>query len=255
MNRSRRPSVDEIYARPGVLDRYRPDQGLFPVERMLFARHIGPEADVLDLGIGAGRTTAALVDDLGSYVGIDLAPIMIDAARSHFPGTDLRVGDASSLAAFTDGRFDVVVFSFNGIDHLSGPDRRRCLAECARVLRDGGTLILSRHNPRGIAEAPRRTVGAGRKLRAMRAAKWWAASLWTLCRRIPTRAFVVGDGAIDDDHHGGMRLAMAVPARAIAEIESQQFIVIDGPHGYDPTTAFHTWRTPWYYLAATRATR
>ena len=59
----------------------------------------------------------------------------------------MRLGDAADLGGFGDGTFDVVVFSYNGIDYLHPVEKRvRCLSEVARVLGRDGVLLLSTHN-------------------------------------------------------------------------------------------------------------
>jgi SAM-dependent methyltransferase len=42
--------------------------------------------------------------------------------------------------------FDIVVFSYNGIDYVPHDDRLRVLSEIRRVLRHGGTFAFSTHN-------------------------------------------------------------------------------------------------------------
>src|SRR6267142_1420938 len=103
------------FNRPETVDIYAKLEGLTPCERYLFEKHIPKGANVLDLGVGAGRTTAILSDRAGSYVGLDFAPEMIRACRERFPGLDLRVQDAADLSAFPDASFDAAVFSFNGL--------------------------------------------------------------------------------------------------------------------------------------------
>src|SRR5215213_241769 len=67
---------------------------------------------VLDIGIGAGRTSAILAPHAGDYVGVDFSANMIKLARKLHPNLDFRVGDARHLNAFHGETFDVVVFSF-----------------------------------------------------------------------------------------------------------------------------------------------
>jgi ubiquinone/menaquinone biosynthesis C-methylase UbiE len=98
---------------------------------------------VLDVGCGTGyllRRLASLFPGAGTLDGVDAAPGMIQVARS--AGTDPRlrftVGTAEHLP-YDDGRFDLVV-STTSFDHWR--DQRAGLAECARVLRPGGQLVL-----------------------------------------------------------------------------------------------------------------
>ena len=131
---------------PGIVGTYE-EEGLTPAEEDLFGRFLRPGSDVLDLGVGAGRTIPALRGLGGRYVGVDFAPEMVETCHRRFPGVDVREGDAADLSAFDDASFDAVVFSFNGIDCLHPvAERRRCLAEVRRVLRADGVAILSSHN-------------------------------------------------------------------------------------------------------------
>jgi SAM-dependent methyltransferase len=126
-------------------------RGLTPSEQHLFETYVAAGDAVLDMGVGTGRTVPALVERAGRYVGIDYAERMIVRARELFPGVDLRVLSAADLSTFADASFDVVLFIANGLDSMSPEARAACLSETARVLRPGGTLLISRHNVRGVA--------------------------------------------------------------------------------------------------------
>jgi SAM-dependent methyltransferase len=125
---------------------------------------------VLDLGVGTGRTTGLLLETAASYVGLDLSPEMVARARRRHPGVDLRVGDASDLSAFADAAYDLVVFSFNGLDALSHPDRLRALGEMRRVVAPGGRVLFSSLNRDGVSfdERPLRVAGGVRSARFRR---------------------------------------------------------------------------------------
>jgi SAM-dependent methyltransferase len=104
------------------------------------------QGTVLDIGVGAGRTTGHLSALAGRYIGVDYSDTMIERARAGYPGVDLRQGDARDLSAFADGSIDVVLFSFNGIDSVSHEDRLIILGEIKRVLAPGGLFVFSAHN-------------------------------------------------------------------------------------------------------------
>jgi SAM-dependent methyltransferase len=117
--------------------------------------------DVLDIGVGGGRTTGLLADRARSYVGIDLSPEMLDLARERFPDEDLRVGNAVDLHGLSAASYDLVVFSFNGLDALDHPDRGAALAAMARVTRPDGRIVFSSLNLDGVSfdERPWRVAG------------------------------------------------------------------------------------------------
>lgn len=125
-------------------------RGLFPAEAALIERYFPPPpARVLDLGCGAGRTTAVLHARGYQVTGIDLSEALLAEARRLTPGIDVRLMDATALA-FDDASMDAVLFSYNGIDCIHPvAARERCLSEARRVLRPGGHFLLSTHNAIG----------------------------------------------------------------------------------------------------------
>jgi ubiquinone/menaquinone biosynthesis C-methylase UbiE len=98
---------------------------------------------ILDVGCGTGyllRQLAGRYPDAPVLAGIDAAPGMIDVARSAAadPRLSFTVGTAEQLP-YDDASFDLVV-STTSFDHWR--DQRAGLAQCARVLRPGGQLVL-----------------------------------------------------------------------------------------------------------------
>jgi ubiquinone/menaquinone biosynthesis C-methylase UbiE len=131
------------------------------------SRHLGPaleEADVLDVGCGAGTSLAFLTvygADPARLHGVDTAADRIAAGKGRFPALDLRVSDGFSLP-FADDSFDLVqqitMLSSVHSDEL----RAAIVAEMLRVARPGG-LVLS-YDAASVAVAPRalnRLLGGG----------------------------------------------------------------------------------------------
>jgi SAM-dependent methyltransferase len=135
------------YAKPAVVKTYakRVKPGLTSPETFCFDL-IPPElhGSVLDIGIGAGRTTNALAGLFHEYVGVDLSAELIAAAKNLWPGRDLRVMDARDLEF--GPVFDCAFFSFNGIDSVDFATRAEIVAEMYRVVKPGGYLLYSTHN-------------------------------------------------------------------------------------------------------------
>lgn len=121
--------------------------GLFGVEEKAIDEYFTESnAEVLDVGCGAGRTTEPLYQRGFDVVGIDLSEEMVQKARALFPEIEFRVGDATDLE-FATGRFDYVLFSHNGIDYIHPESKRlQALSELRRVMNPGGVLVFSTHN-------------------------------------------------------------------------------------------------------------
>ncbi len=98
-----------------------------------------PYARAIDVGCGEGRFCRMLRAEGVDAVGIDPAPSLIAHARRLDPGGDYRVEAAEALV-FEDGAFDLVVSYLSLIDI---PDVKAAIAEMARVLAPGGTLLIA----------------------------------------------------------------------------------------------------------------
>ena len=102
---------------------------------------------VLDLGSGAGFDcflAANRVGERGRVIGVDMTPEMLEKARenvrkSDYGNVEFRLGEIENLPA-ADNSVDVVIS--NCVINLS-PDKRRVFAETFRVLRPGGSLMVS----------------------------------------------------------------------------------------------------------------
>jgi SAM-dependent methyltransferase len=104
------------------------------------------EKKVLDCGCGTGYSLAFISSRTpeAHYVGIDVDDNAIAYARTRYAGLDFRVMDGMALN-FEPSSFDVVL-SFEVLEHLNEDQQRRYLSEMHRVLRSGGTLVLSTPN-------------------------------------------------------------------------------------------------------------
>src|SRR5262245_14468280 len=102
----------------GVVADYANASGPRDCEAFLFATYLTPGSDVLDLGVGAGRTAAILAPLARSYLGVDYSEDMIESAKRNFPQYRFAVMDAADMSSLTSKSFDVIVFSFNGLAFL-----------------------------------------------------------------------------------------------------------------------------------------
>jgi 2-polyprenyl-3-methyl-5-hydroxy-6-metoxy-1,4-benzoquinol methylase len=97
-------------------------------------------ARVLDVGCGEGRFAAELMGAGMSVVGVDVAEEPLRRARARHPALDVRIVPAERPWLLEDASFDVV-WAGETIEHVA--DTAGWLSEVRRVLRSGGTLLLS----------------------------------------------------------------------------------------------------------------
>lgn len=137
-----------IFERAAIASLYAEADKLVPAEEAILARFRGDHEGkhVLDLGVGGGRTAPWLARSAASYVGLDFSHKMVEVCRKRYPEWRFAWGDARDLSAFDPATIDFVLFSFNGIDSVGDQDRRRILAEVARVLKPRGVFVFSSHN-------------------------------------------------------------------------------------------------------------
>jgi SAM-dependent methyltransferase len=106
-------------------------------------------ADVLEIGAGTGKLTRRLVDQYGHVVAVEPDPEMRRRFAARCPRASLVGGTAEQLP-LADTSTDAVFIAeaFHWFAH------ERALAEIARVLRPGGTLVLLWNRPIGSPEPP-----------------------------------------------------------------------------------------------------
>ncbi len=102
---------------------------------------------VLDVGCGGGLLCEAMAAAGARVTGIDLAPATLEAARLHLLESgldvDYRLLSAEALAGSEAGHYDVVT-CLEMLEHV--PDPESVINACVRLLKPGGTLVLSTIN-------------------------------------------------------------------------------------------------------------
>ena len=124
---------DNLRARKSI---YADAEGDDPREWVVEAVAAAKPKRVLEVGGGEGELAEWIRRELRvEIVGIDQSEAMVEIQRSK--GIDASVGDVQRLP-FDDAEFDVAVAAWM-LYHV--PDLDRGLAELARVLKPGGTLV------------------------------------------------------------------------------------------------------------------
>jgi SAM-dependent methyltransferase len=103
-----------------------------------------PEARWVEIACGPGLIARALAPRVGSVVGLDLTPAMVEKARAEaaaagVENVSFEVGDATALD-IADDSFDGAITRFS-LHHIPAPVR--VLEEMRRVVRPGGWVVVS----------------------------------------------------------------------------------------------------------------
>ncbi len=152
-----------FYNKPNVVGNYlRKNFLCLPEIRLLgLLREKWGTLRMLDVGIGGGRTSLYFADLCAHYVGVDYSPEMVTASKERLKDRwnhDVRFeqADATAMPEYADGSFDLVLFSYNGIDGMEWDARERTLREMKRVCAPGGVVAFSSHSLYSIPSVLRR---------------------------------------------------------------------------------------------------
>lgn len=109
---------------------------------------VGPDARILDVAAGPGTLSLLAAPTVAHVTALDFAPAMVArlraaAARGGHTNVHVDEGDAAALP-YADKSFDAVFCMF-GLMFV--PDRAAALRELRRVLRPGGTAVVTTWPP------------------------------------------------------------------------------------------------------------
>jgi cyclopropane fatty-acyl-phospholipid synthase-like methyltransferase len=104
-------------------------------------RRLEDNAEVLDLGCGAGVPSTRKLAERHDVTGIDLSGRQLDLARANVPNARFEKADMTA-ADFEDGSFDAVV-AFYSILHVPRAEQPELFAKIARWLKPGGLFLAS----------------------------------------------------------------------------------------------------------------
>ena len=115
--------------------------------RLLDQAAVADGRSVLDLGAGTGTLAIELKRRRpgATVVGLDADPEILGIARRKAAGAGRDVEFVEGFSTdlpFAPGSFDVVLSTLF-FHHLTGPDKRRSVAEVRRVLKPGGELHVA----------------------------------------------------------------------------------------------------------------
>jgi ubiquinone/menaquinone biosynthesis C-methylase UbiE len=121
-------------------------------KRALFGAFMRPyitaTSHVLEIGPGHGRWTKLYVESVGHVSLVELSQSCIEHCKKlfrSFDHVDYFVDDGTTLRSIDDESVDFI-WSYDVFVHIERQEFKSYLAECARVLKDGGTAVIHHKN-------------------------------------------------------------------------------------------------------------
>lgn len=114
-------------------------------EARLVDAMVRPKSRILDAGCGPGRTGGALHRRGHQVVGVDVDPVLIEAARADHPGPRWLIADLSTLDLSTVGEgdpFDAIVCAGNVMVFLAPGSEAAVLRTFAAHLAEEGFVVV-----------------------------------------------------------------------------------------------------------------
>lgn len=154
---------------------------------------------IVDVGCGTGRHWPALLSRSPvRLAGYDVSTGMLDRLRHKYPDAEIHLISGTELTGMDDGTCDLVLSTLT-IAHIS--ELSSALAEWNRVLRPGGTMLITDYHPAALAKGGQRTFRFGERLIAVRNHVHPLPHLRSVCHRLGLIEISLIERAIDD----GMR--------------------------------------------------
>ncbi|MES2403286.1 MAG: methyltransferase domain-containing protein [Pseudomonadota bacterium] len=213
--------------------------------------------DVLDIGVGTGRTTAYLGPLARRYQAIDYSAAMVDRFKQNFTDVPIALADMADLRVFADASFDFVLATNNVLSAVGHEARLRTLQEIRRVLRPSGMLVFSSHNRNDVHGLGRhfRPEFARNPLTQLALAARWCVASFNHARLAHRQLFTDEYAIVNDEAHGGTLLHYYIsPDRQRRQLASCGFELLEmyDRRGRPMSPGDDAARSQWVFYVAKR---
>lgn len=129
---------------------------------------------VIDIGCGTGPLVAEFVRLGVTATGIDSSPGALEAARRRAPMATFHLGSVVSIP-LPDASMDAATL-IETVEHLDDDILTGALAEARRVLRPGGSLLITTPNDEQLADSSHQCPDCGAEFHVYQHVRSWTPS-------------------------------------------------------------------------------
>jgi SAM-dependent methyltransferase len=119
---------------------------------LLLPRPVSSYSPVLDFGCGCGRLARMFKGHPGEVHGCDIDKRHVEWVRDNLDFVRALHTQPNQPVAYRDATFDLVI-AISVFTHLDEATQDLLLSEMARIVRPGGTLLLTTHGERALQRA------------------------------------------------------------------------------------------------------
>lgn len=134
-------------------------------------------ASVIDIGCGTGPLVEELVRRGVRASGLDSSPAVLEAARSRTPNASFYLGTVESIP-LPDESFDAATL-IEVIEHLDDQRLTAAMTEARRILRIGGTLMITTPNAEDLTASSRQCPDCGAEFHTYQHVRSWTSDALT----------------------------------------------------------------------------
>lgn len=136
--------------------------------------HTGRPRNVVDIGCGTGQLVAELSRRGVEAVGVDSSPHVLETARRRAPTVAFHMGSVTRIP-LPDASCDAATL-IEVVEHLDDQTLQEAIREAHRILRPGGTLLITTPNAEDLAASMRKCPDCGAEFHLYQHVRSWTAA-------------------------------------------------------------------------------